>query len=138
MRYGTLVAMEQKVILGVVGLLIIGAIGIYAISPATQSSSVPSHKYDTLAQCINDSGAKFFGAWWCPHCAAQKALFGDAVKLLPYVECATADGKSQTQVCKDNAITGYPTWVMPDHSTSTGEISLADLALKTNCTLPAE
>ena len=69
-------------------------------------------KYDTLAQCINKSGATFYGAWWCPHCAAEKADFGKSAKLLPYVECQTADQK-QTQACTDAQIEGYPTWVIP-------------------------
>jgi glutaredoxin len=29
-----------------------------------------------------------FGASWCPHCAAQKKLFGKSIKSVPYFECA--------------------------------------------------
>ena len=53
---------------------------------------------DGFAQCITDSGAKFYGAFWCPHCQNEKRLFGSAEKLLPYIECSTPDGQGQLSV----------------------------------------
>jgi len=91
--------------------------------------------YDATAQCISDSGAKFYGAWWCPHCQAQKAMFGKSQKLLPYVECQTRDRKN-TQACIDANIEGYPTWIFADGTRLTGEIPVETLAEKTNCALP--
>lgn len=91
-------------------------------------------KYDTLAQCINDSGAKFYGAWWCPHCQATKAMFGKSAKLLPYVECSTPDSKP-TRQCTDAGIQGYPTWVFADGTRVSGERTMAELAEKTNCSI---
>ncbi len=93
-------------------------------------------KLDSFATCIKESGATFYGAFWCPHCAAQKALFGASVKYLPYVECSTPDGNSQLQICTDAGVTGYPTWHFPDNSTTTGEQTLQTLSEKTNCPLP--
>ena len=119
-------------IFGIVIVLIIGGL----VSLLVVEAKKPG-KYDTLAQCIADSGAKFYGAFWCPHCAAQKALFGDAVKELPYHECSTPDGNGQLPDCDAAGVTNYPTWVFPDHSTSTGEVPLATLATKTSFTLPA-
>lgn len=75
--------------------------------------------YDQFATCLKDSGIKFYGAFWCPHCADQKKLFGTSAKLLPYVECSTSDGKSQLKVCTDEKIEGYPTWIYPDGLTFT-------------------
>jgi thiol-disulfide isomerase/thioredoxin len=99
-------------------------------------------KYDQLAQCITDSGAKFYGAFWCPHCQAQKAMFGKSAKKLPYVECSTKDGKGQTQICIDQDIKSYPTWVLADGTRLPVEnqagVSFATLAAKTNCTVPTE
>lgn len=96
-------------------------------------------KYDGLAQCIKDSGAKFYGAFWCPHCQAQKKLFGGAAKYLPYIECSTP-GHEQTQECKDKKIEGYPTWELADGTRlpleDSAGISLATLAQKTQCLLP--
>ena len=45
-------------------------------------------KYDTFAKALTTGGVEFYGAFWCPHCQAQKALFGDSKKYLPYVECS--------------------------------------------------
>ncbi len=93
-------------------------------------------KYDSFAECITNSGAKFYGAWWCPHCAAQKALFGKSVEKLPYVECQTPDQK-QNATCDAIGITGYPTWIFKDGSRLTGEQTFATLGAKTNCPVPA-
>lgn len=95
-----------------------------------------SGKYDTFATCIKNSGTIFYGAFWCPHCKAQKELFGDSVNLLPYVECSTPDGQSQLPICKEKGVQSYPTWIFADGGRLTGEVSLADLATKTNCPLP--
>ena len=92
--------------------------------------------YDEFATCLKDKGATFYGAFWCPHCQAQKKLFGSSAKLLPYVECSTADGAGQMQICKDNDVSGYPTWVFADGSRLGGEVTLEKLAEKTTCVLP--
>lgn len=90
---------------------------------------------DSFAQCLKDKGAVFYGAFWCPHCQKQKAMFGSASKLLPYVECSTPDGKAQLQVCIDKKIASYPTWEFADGSRATGERSLSELSQKTSCPL---
>lgn len=92
-------------------------------------------KYDGFASCIAESKAKFFGAFWCPHCQSQKALFGKSAKKLPYVECSTPDGRGQTKECADAGIKGYPTWRFADGSEKGGEVSLVDLASSTKCAL---
>jgi hypothetical protein len=95
-------------------------------------------KLDAFATCIKNSGAIFYGAFWCPHCQNQKALFGSSAKLLPYVECSTPDGKGQLQACSDAGVTGYPTWKFPDGTVESGEVSLARLSELTSCPLPTE
>jgi len=92
--------------------------------------------YDTLATCIKDKGAVFYGTFWCPHCQNQKKLFGASESLLPYVECSTQDGKGQTQICIDKNIQGYPTWTFADGTSLGGEQTLQTLASKTSCALP--
>jgi large repetitive protein len=92
-------------------------------------------KYDTFAQCITDSGTKFYGAWWCPHCQAQKALFGKSAKLLPYKECSDKK-RVQTQECNDLGIQKYPTWEFPDGTRQTANRTFAELAAATNCPVP--
>ncbi|MDA2922106.1 hypothetical protein MYX07_02435 [Patescibacteria group bacterium AH-259-L07] len=93
-------------------------------------------KLDEFAKCLKAKGAVFYGAFWCPHCQNQEQMFGASKKYLPYVECSTPDGRSQTFQCKSQNITGYPTWEFADESRLSGEISLKILAEKTDCTLP--
>ncbi len=93
-------------------------------------------KYDAFAQCIEKSGTKFYGAWWCPHCQNQKALFGRSVRYLPYVECETKT-REELQVCTDTQIgRTYPTWIFPSGERMKGEVPLETLAEKTSCVLP--
>ena len=103
-------------------------------------------QYDKFAMCLEEKGAKFYGAFWCSHCQAQKALFGKSKNLLPYIECSTADTKGQTQICKDKNIQSYPTWSFPMASTTStsteefapGEKTFAQLAEKTGCENPTK
>jgi|GEM_PF-273826 len=97
-----------------------------------------STKLDGFASCVKDSGATFYGAFWCPHCQAQKALFKKSARLLPYVECSNPDGKSQTQACADEEVSSYPTWKFEDGSVETGTLTLETIAEKTGCALPED
>ncbi len=93
-------------------------------------------KYDTFVQCIADSQAKFYGAFWCPHCQSQKRIFGNSAKLLPYVECSMPDQKTLTPICKEKDIKSFPTWVFADGTRQEGEMTFVQLAEKTNCAVP--
>ncbi len=93
-------------------------------------------KLDDFAKCLGEKGAKFYGAFWCPHCQSEKALFGSSKKYLPYVECSTPDSNGQLQVCKDQQIKVYPTWKFADGSVNEGEMTLKELVDKTGCVLP--
>jgi thiol-disulfide isomerase/thioredoxin len=89
-----------------------------------------------VAQCLKDNGAQFFGASWCPHCQAQKLLFGVAAELLPYVECSPDPTKpSQAQICIDNKITAYPTWKFKSGEVISGEQTIEALAAKAHCSI---
>ena len=64
-----------------------------------------------LAKHLKATGAKMYGAYWCPHCHDQEELFGkEAAKDFPYIECAPDGQNSQTAVCEASKITGFPTW----------------------------
>lgn len=91
--------------------------------------------YDDFAQCITNSGAIFYGAFWCPHCQAQKAMFGKSANLIPYEECSTPDGRGQNELCIEQDIQGYPTWEFADGSRRGGTLSLEELAELTSCEL---
>lgn len=114
----------------VILILSVGGLGVY-LSKASSSSDL-----DGFAQCLSASGAEFYGTFWCTHCQNQKKMFGSAKKFLPYIECSSADGQEQTQVCKDKKIEGYPTWIFKDGSQLSGEQSLQTLSEKTSCPLP--
>ena len=105
--------MDHKTKSNMKGIVVIVAVLVIFIGGAVWASSRPG-PYDEFATCIKDSGAEFFGAFWCPHCQAQKQEFGRSAKKLPYIECSTPDGKGQTDICKENTIESYPTWIFPD------------------------
>ena len=115
-----------------VAIIAIGGIWYVVQSGASDSPS----SLDGFAQCLKDKGALFYGAFWCPHCQNQKAMFGSSDKLLPYVECSTPDGKGQLPLCREKNIEGYPTWTFADGTREAGELDLAILAQKTGCELP--
>lgn len=122
----------KKIIWPIVILIFAGLVVWLIVTPGRVKVS----KYDGFAACIKDSGATFYGAFWCPHCQAQKKLFGTAEKLLPYVECATPDGGGQLRVCEDAGIKSYPTWVFKNGVTKSGELTLEELSKETSCVLP--
>jgi hypothetical protein len=95
-------------------------------------------KLDTFATCLKSSGATFYGAFWCPHCQNQKAMFGRSAKLLPYVECSTPDGNGRLPICDEAGVEGYPTWEFADGSREGGVLTVEHLSEKTSCPLPQE
>jgi glutaredoxin len=66
-----------------------------------------------LAKHLTQTGAKMYGAYWCPHCYEQKQLFGkEASKDITYIECAS-DGKGknpQPDLCRQKGVQSFPTW----------------------------
>lgn len=124
---------NKNIFLLVIAILILGTIATVLL----KSSSTPAGpgEYDEFAQCLEDKGAVFYGAFWCNHCQSQKEMFGSSAKLLPYVECSTTDGSAQTLECTEKNITSYPTWEFADGSRLMGEIPLEQLAEKTSCPL---
>ena len=78
--------------------------------PPVQGVSKPEEL--ALAQHLKATGAKFYGAYWCPFCTLQREMFGaGAARDLPYVECAEDGSESQAGFCRSQkGITGYPSW----------------------------
>lgn len=116
---------------GGIVVVILVSIGAIAFLPGSRSGEL-----DAFAQCLKDKGAIFYGAFWCPHCVRQKALFGKSEKLIPYVECSTPDTRGTLPICAEKKIDGYPTWVFSDGSRKEGEVDFKTLSEKTNCPLP--
>ena len=88
-----------------------------------------------LAEHLQASGARMYGAFWCHHCENQKALFGEAIDRVPYVECDPEGENSQAQLCQEKAIQGYPTWEINDEFYVGGR-SLEELAQLSGFTAP--
>ena len=90
----------------------LAALHLYYDEPSVAPGSEAS-KLQALAIHLEATGARFYGASWCRMCAKQKALFGDAASLLPYVECKPEGrGGPQASVCVAQRIKLYPTWII--------------------------
>jgi uncharacterized membrane protein len=81
----------------------------------------------SLARHLREQGAVMYGAYWCPHCTEQKALFGDAANDLPYVECAKDHVNGRPDLCEKAGVKAFPTWVMGSERRE-GVLSLSALA----------
>lgn len=117
------------IIAAVIGLMV------YASSERNKKQEALGVALTPFATCLKDSGAVFYGAFWCPHCQEQKALFGSAKDSLPYVECSLENGKDQTQICIDKKVERYPTWEFNGERVE-GVLGLAELSQRTGCLLP--
>ena len=132
---------DKSIIGGIIVLLLAIGVMLYAtngsgVTPKESQTVTASIEGVQFAQCLSEKNAVFYGAFWCPHCLAQKALFGSAVSEIKYVECSTPDGNSQLAVCKAKGVQSYPTWIFADGTLVTGEQSFSSLAEKTGCTDP--
>ena len=82
-----------------------------------------------LAKKMRENGATTFTAYWCPHCARQKELWGrEAWEVLRNVECAPKGYKAQPGLCLSKGVDGYPTMILGSGKRISGEMSLSDLA----------
>ena len=78
-----------------------------------------------LAKYLKDNGVVKYSAYWCTNCLNQSELFGkQAYRELNVVECARDGINSQTQLCIDKKIKGFPTWEI------NGKLILGVLSLK--------
>lgn len=91
---------------------------------------------DGFAHCLTDKGTKMYGAWWCPHCADQKEMFGYAFQYVNYTECSPEGQRTLNETCTKAGIKGYPTWQFADGSRVEGPQPLSVLSEKTGCKLP--
>ena len=74
-------------------------------------TSESSKETVSLAKYLKDNGVVKYSAYWCPNCLKQSELFGkEAYKELNIIECARDGKNSQTQLCIDKKVEGFPTW----------------------------
>ncbi|HWP58858.1 MAG TPA: vitamin K epoxide reductase family protein [Candidatus Acidoferrales bacterium] len=94
--------------IGGVLLLHLHYIGVIGKPPEPEDPTVRA-----LAEHLTGTGAKFYGASWCPHCQEQKELFGASAKRLPYIECSPGGRRGpQARQCQTARIETYPTWII--------------------------
>jgi len=102
--------------------LLIPLIAFLALPTAVNSSHLNNQKElivtsestkETIkfAKYLKNNGVVKYSAYWCPNCLNQSELFGKhAYRELNVVECARDGINSQTQLCIDKKIKGFPTW----------------------------
>jgi ribosomal protein S27E len=83
-------------------------------------------KIVTLAKCLTEKKAIFYGTQRCGHCQNQKALFGDAMSDVTFIDC-----DAQKDKCAQ--IKSYPTWIFADGSLLLGTQGLDILAQRAWC-----
>lgn len=86
-------------------------------------------RLQALAIHLSDTGAKFYGASWCPHCQEQKRVFTASAKRLPYIECSpTGRQGARATECVIEKIVNYPTWIISRRRYERGVIEAEVLA----------
>ena len=97
----------------VIGVVIVGVLHMHYSGLFDASAGPEKPRVKALAIHLADTGAKFYGAYWCPRCQEQKAMFGASEKRLPYVECSP-NGRTgpSSSVCVAKDIDSYPTWII--------------------------
>ena len=127
------IKIKTKYLVGIF-LIITLTISIYSIVNIFFISPQPSSQYDDFAKCLTEKGATFYGTYWCSHCANQKKLFGSSLKYINYIECDPKGENAKPEICKQNGIRGYPTWIINGRHYE-GEQSLQQLSSLTECSL---
>lgn len=63
---------------------------------------------------LKNLNAQMYGAFWCSHCYDQKQTLGKEAftESVTYIECSKDGVNSQSALCKEQNIPGYPTWVI--------------------------
>jgi len=77
-----------------------------------------------------------YGAYWCPHCAEQKEMFGSSFQYVPYIECGIKGSRDEAPVCAQAGVKHFPTWQFPDGERREGALALQTLSQKSGCPLP--
>ncbi len=97
-----------------------------------------SGDYDGFAKSLTEKGVKMYGAYWCPHCAEQKKIFGRSFKYVNYIECSLPNAAGQTAACSEAGIQSYPTWEFADGKKVSSELTFTQLSELSGVPLPAE
>ena len=119
--------MKQNLVLAAVLIALLTGAGVFLVARREAPAAL-----DSFAQCLAGKGATMYGADWCPHCQNEKRAFGDAFRIVPYVECPEDPGR-----CLAAGISGFPTWIFADGRRFEGEQGVTNLAAASGCPLPS-
>ena len=128
-------------------IFLLATIAILSLAGCSQTSDP---KITALATCLADNGIKEYGAFWCPNCAKQEKMFGNAYAIIKdrevYIECdprcsvpkenlpVACNGiVGQTDLCLEKGVTKYPHWEFPNGDILLGVQELKTLADKAGC-----
>src|SRR5690625_4648037 len=97
---------------GVVAIIAVGALHFYYDYDRLLARPADA-QLTALAEHLSDTGARYYGAFWCSACQQQNALFGPAKDRLPYTEC-TPNGRHGAVAfeCVRADIQSFPTWII--------------------------
>jgi len=95
-----------------------------------------NHRYDAFAKCLTSKQTKMYGAYWCPHCADQKAEFGASFRYVNYVECAIKGSREMSAACTAAGVHNFPSWQFGNGPLVEAVFPLQELSDKTGCSLP--
>lgn len=88
-----------------------------------------------FAKALTTAGVKYYGADWCAHCNAQKALFEDGADFLPYINVSNPD-RTLNQAGTDANISSFPTWEFPDQTRLVGLQTLQTISQRSGVAIP--
>ena len=119
----------------IIGLIIVIVVVLFFLL-TKKSSGASQSEIDTFTKCITEKGAVMYGAFWCPHCARTKKMFGSSFKYVKYVECDPRGDNEQSELCISKGIDKYDTWEFADGSRLVSEPTFAQLGENTGCPVP--
>ena len=127
---------EKLPALWVIGAILIGLLYSW-VAFSLQTKPTVTRDYTSIAQCLTEKGVAMYSAFWCPKCAKQKKLFGNAFEFIDEIECDPRGKDSQTERCIEKKISKTPTWLWEKDGEEikriTGAQPIEDLALFFEC-----
>lgn len=97
----------------VIAVLLVGGLHLHYSGVFDAAAGPEDPQLQALAIHLADKGARFYGAYWCPRCQEQKAVFEASAQRLPYVECSSGGrGSALTKACAAENVKSYPTWII--------------------------
>ena len=97
----------------VIAAVLVGGIHLHYSGVFDAAAGPENPQLQALAIHLTEKGVKFYGAYWCPRCQEQKAVFEASAKRLPYIECSSGGrGSPLTKACAAAKVKSYPTWII--------------------------